>query len=180
LRASIAAGSNYQTTDLSGASGCSALASGGYPGVAYDSNQNAIVKWNGGNSVVIYDIATNSCRTVTPAGNGPTTTGQNGTFGRFRYFPTLNVFAVCNNWQENCFALRLTSGSGTPPPPPPPPPTTSPCDANADTFTNVADVQLEVNMALGINPCTNPSGVCTVVSVQRVVNAALGGTCVNP
>jgi hypothetical protein len=44
----------------------------------------------------------------------------------------------------------------------------------------VVDVQLEVNMALGINPCTNPSGTCTVVSVQRVVNAALGGTCVTP
>jgi hypothetical protein len=64
--------------------------------------------------------------------------------------------------------------------PPPPPPTSSPCDVNGDGTTNVADVQLEVNMALGINPCTNASGTCTVVSVQRVVNAALGGTCVAP
>jgi hypothetical protein len=60
-----------------------------------------------------------------------------------------------------------------------PPPTTSPCDVNGDGLTNVADVQLEVNMALGIAPCTNLSGVCTVVSVQRVVNAALGGSCVS-
>jgi hypothetical protein len=60
------------------------------------------------------------------------------------------------------------------------PPTTSPCDVNGDGVTNVADVQLEVNMALGINPCTNASGTCTVVSVQRVVNAALGGQCVAP
>jgi hypothetical protein len=63
---------------------------------------------------------------------------------------------------------------------PPPPPTTSPCDVNGDGLTNVADVQVEVNMALGIIPCTNSSGVCTVVSVQRVVNAALGGSCVAP
>jgi hypothetical protein len=63
--------------------------------------------------------------------------------------------------------------SGTPPPP-------SPCDVNGDGATNVADVQLEVNMALGISSCTNPGGTCTVVSVQRVVNAALGGTCVAP
>jgi hypothetical protein len=56
----------------------------------------------------------------------------------------------------------------------------SPCDVNGDGTINVADVQLEVNMALGINPCTNASGTCTVVSVQRVVNAALGGQCVNP
>jgi hypothetical protein len=59
-------------------------------------------------------------------------------------------------------------------------PSLSPCDVNGDGMTNVADVQLEVNMALGISPCTNPSGVCTVVSVQRVVNAALGGQCVAP
>jgi hypothetical protein len=63
---------------------------------------------------------------------------------------------------------------GTPPPPP------SACDVNGDGSTNVADVQLEVNMALGISTCTNPSGACSVVSVQRVVNAALGGTCVAP
>jgi hypothetical protein len=63
---------------------------------------------------------------------------------------------------------------------PPPPPFTSPCDVNGDGMTNVADVQLEVNMALGIGPCTNPSGACTVASVQRVVNAALGGQCVAP
>jgi hypothetical protein len=66
---------------------------------------------------------------------------------------------------------QLTSWSGSAP---------SPCDVNGDGTINVADVQLEVNMALGINPCTNPSGVCTVVSVQRVANAALGGTCVSP
>jgi DNA-binding beta-propeller fold protein YncE len=56
----------------------------------------------------------------------------------------------------------------------------SPCDVNRDGVVNVVDVQLEVNMALGISPCTNPSGTCTVVSVQRVVNAALGGQCVSP
>jgi hypothetical protein len=63
---------------------------------------------------------------------------------------------------------------------PPPPPSTSPCDVNGDGVVNVADVQIEANMALGIRLCTNPSGTCTVASVQRVVNAALGGQCVAP
>jgi len=58
--------------------------------------------------------------------------------------------------------------------------TPSPCDVNGDGVVNVVDVQLEVNMALGISPCTNPDGQCTVVQVQRVVNAALGGQCVVP
>jgi len=68
--------------------------------------------------------------------------------------------------------IAAPGGSSLPPP--------SLCDVNGDGSTNVADVQSEVNMALGINPCTNVSGTCTVVSVQRVVNAALGGTCVIP
>jgi hypothetical protein len=70
--------------------------------------------------------------------------------------------------------VKWRSGASTPPP------SLSPCDVNGDGVTNVADVQLEVNMALGISPCSNPSGTCTVASVQRVVNAALGGTCVIP
>ena len=45
---------------------------------------------------------------------------------------------------------------------------------------NVVDVQLGVNMSLGLAPCTaniNGAGVCNVVTVQRVINAGLGGTC---
>ncbi len=57
----------------------------------------------------------------------------------------------------------------------------SACDLNQDNSTNVIDVQLEVNMALGVTSCTgdiNKDGVCNIVDVQRVVNAALGGQCV--
>ncbi len=57
----------------------------------------------------------------------------------------------------------------------------SACDLNQDSSTNVIDVQLEVNMALGAVSCTadiNKDGACNVVDVQRVVNAALGGQCV--
>jgi hypothetical protein len=68
------------------------------------------------------------------------------------------------------FDASVCYASNTPPP--------SPCDVNWDHVVNILDVQLEVNMALGITSCTNPSGQCTVVQVQRVVNAALGGTCV--
>jgi hypothetical protein len=57
----------------------------------------------------------------------------------------------------------------------------SACDLNLNGSTNVADVQLGVNMVLGVTPCTaniTQPGVCNVVVVQRVVNAALGGPCV--
>lgn len=59
----------------------------------------------------------------------------------------------------------------------------SPCDVNGNTQTDVSDVQLEVNMAIGASSCTgdiNVDGSCNVIDVQRVVIAALGGTCVSP
>ena len=58
----------------------------------------------------------------------------------------------------------------------------SACDLNGDGSTNVSDVQLCVNQAIGVTACTtgdiNKDGVCNVIDVQRDVNAALGGTCV--
>lgn len=56
----------------------------------------------------------------------------------------------------------------------------SPCDLNQDGVVNSADVTLAVNMALGTTTCTaNLEGpdVCTVITVQRVVNASMGQVC---
>jgi hypothetical protein len=56
------------------------------------------------------------------------------------------------------------------------------CDVNTDGTTNVSDVQLSVNQAVGAAICNtadiNIDRSCNVVDVQRVVNAALGGQCV--
>ncbi len=55
------------------------------------------------------------------------------------------------------------------------------CDLSQDSLVNVVDVQLAVNMTLGTMPCTaavNGLGVCTIVTVQRVINAGLGQACV--
>jgi len=57
----------------------------------------------------------------------------------------------------------------------------SACDLNQDGSVNVVDVQLATNMTLGLTPCTADvygSDVCNVIVIQRVTNAALGGTCV--
>jgi len=57
----------------------------------------------------------------------------------------------------------------------------SACDVNRDGSTNVVDVQLQVNQALGVAACTsdlNRDGFCNVIDVQRGVNAGLGGQCV--
>jgi hypothetical protein len=61
--------------------------------------------------------------------------------------------------------------------------TTNACDLNGDTNTNVSDVQLCVNQAIGSAACSggdiNKDNTCNVVDVQRTVNAALGGQCVS-
>jgi len=57
----------------------------------------------------------------------------------------------------------------------------SQCDVNHDASVNVSDVQLLVNMTLQMAPCTANiagDGVCNVVVLQRVINAALGQTCI--
>jgi hypothetical protein len=54
------------------------------------------------------------------------------------------------------------------------------CDLSKDGTVNVVDVQLAINMAIGLLPCNiniDGAGVCNVVVVQRVINAALGGIC---
>jgi hypothetical protein len=54
------------------------------------------------------------------------------------------------------------------------------CDINADGSTNVADVQLIINEALGVSPAThdlNHDGAVNVADVQKVINAALGLGC---
>jgi len=55
------------------------------------------------------------------------------------------------------------------------------CDLSRDGAVNVVDVQLAINMTLGLVSCTaniNGSGVCNISTVQRVINAVLGQACV--
>jgi hypothetical protein len=54
------------------------------------------------------------------------------------------------------------------------------CDLTGNAVVDILDVELAVNMALGLVSCTANvagPGVCNIVVVQRVTNAALSGTC---
>lgn len=60
----------------------------------------------------------------------------------------------------------------------------NPCDLNSDGSVTSAgassDVQLAINMTLGLTACTANivgPGICNVVTVQRIVNASMGGAC---
>ena len=60
---------------------------------------------------------------------------------------------------------------------------TATCDINLDRNTNVSDVQLIINEALGVVPAVhdlNGDGSVNVSDVQKVINAALGLGCTLP
>ena len=89
------------------------------PGVTFDSVASDFVGWpNQGNSIYILtpDPANRrlTCQKQTFTGGPPnsahTPAGANsstGTFGRFRYFPGLDVFVLVNDWDIPAYVLRL-------------------------------------------------------------------------
>ncbi len=117
---SIAAGSNYAVQDWSSASGCSALASAEWPGLAYDPVQDRIIGWANESgkvgTVYTFNPDTRSCTAQAISGGPAFQAETRGVFGRFRYFPGLNVFAVVNEWRQNAFLLHMTAGGGSTPP----------------------------------------------------------------
>ena len=101
------------------------------PGVAYYPPWKIIVVWpNGGDAVYLFNpdpvnsvstdfgqVGPQSCVTIGNAqlGTGPQPSRQEsgvagtayGTYGRFGYFPLLDLFAVCNDSGLDCYLLRL-------------------------------------------------------------------------
>ncbi len=100
-----------------------------YGGLAYDPVWKVIVAWpNFGGTVYLYNadatvpvstpfgtvpargclqVGENVLGTVRDSAHQGTAATTNGTFGRFRYFPGLDIFALCNDWNLNCSILRL-------------------------------------------------------------------------
>jgi hypothetical protein len=173
----LSADSKFVLQDWSSqVSGCDALAAADYPGLQYDPVLDRIVGWpNTGNTVYLFNPATKTC-TAQTFPNGPgSAVSMNGTFGRFQYFPALDVFAVVFQTTRNAFLLRLN-------PPASLPANQSACDLNADGAVDSLDVQVAINQVLGVAPCTTAdlqrTGSCNIVDVQRVINASRGGSCI--
>jgi hypothetical protein len=109
------AGPTYTKTSPNVDASCSAFLTQSSPGIAYDPVLDKMVIWpDFGNSVYVMDDTNWTCTTTTYAG-GPPDSHQNGTpsttrgtFGRFRYFANLGVYAVVNDSDINAYTLRLT------------------------------------------------------------------------
>jgi hypothetical protein len=80
---------------------------GASPGVAYDSTRGLLLGWSGGDTVYSFSAVTGACTSQTFAG-GPGAAQPNGTFGRFRYFPALGVFALVNDIDQDAYVLRMS------------------------------------------------------------------------
>jgi hypothetical protein len=171
---------NYTVQDwTSQVTGCAGMGVN-WPGFVYDSALGQFVGYpNQGGTVYVFDAGTKTC-TAQNYSNAPAasaTTAQYGTFGHFQYFPGLNTFALLNDVNQNAYTLTLGALTTSTPPP-----TASACDLNGDGKVDSTDVQIAINQTIGIASCGNASltgnGQCTVVSVQRIINASLGGACV--
>jgi hypothetical protein len=104
----IAENSKFELQDWSHkVTGCDPLRFAHSPGLAYDAERREIVGWSGGDTVYLFQAETRTCSTEAYPG-GPGAAQPNGTFGRFRYFSRLGVFALVNDWKQNAFLLRLT------------------------------------------------------------------------
>jgi hypothetical protein len=114
----ISAGGSYASTTVT-ASSCDGLSAAPNPGVAYDSLRDKIVGWpNFGNTVYIFDPAVGTCTTQTFSGGPPDSRNAanvvetTGTYGRFRYFPSIDAFILVNDAETNAYMLTLGSGGG--------------------------------------------------------------------
>ena len=102
--------------------GDTSIQGGQAPGFVYDSASKLFVGWNGGSAVytltpplnpktgtwVWTKINTAASNTVTP-----TTAEASGTYGRFQYIPSKNVFVAVNRTTESVYFYRLSNGGTT-------------------------------------------------------------------
>ena len=74
---------------------------GGAPGLAYSPVLDRFVAWSGGPKLSLLDLPSSKWTVVSGTGDDPGPPAANGTFGRFRYSPSRNVFVVVSGTQRN-------------------------------------------------------------------------------
>lgn len=82
------------------------------PGFVYDSISDKFVAWKGGTDVYTLDMDTRVWTKHAPASINtvvPTQATGCGTYGRFRYIPSRNLFIGVNGVTENVYFYRLTT-----------------------------------------------------------------------
>lgn len=85
------------------------------PGLAFHPPSGRIVAWGGGPRLYALDVDGSQYRwtAIDPAPGSvvPGPANRNGTFGRFRYVPSLDAFVLVNNVDTNVFIFQLDGRS---------------------------------------------------------------------
>jgi hypothetical protein len=106
-------------------SGATSIVNARYPGVEYDPVTDRIIVWSGGKNVYSLNLDTLIWTPIpSPSTNTviPTAAPSQGTYGRFRYIASKNVFVVVNSIDEDVFIYKLPSSLPDTPIQPPPAP----------------------------------------------------------
>ncbi len=82
------------------------------PGFDYDPVSDKMIGWRGGQDIYVLDLDTNEWTMVTGTGANPGSPSSGGTFGRFRYAPSVNAFILVNSTSTNVFFYKLGEGTG--------------------------------------------------------------------
>jgi len=91
----------------------------GHPGLDYDPVLDRLVGWGGGADVFLLDLEKMAWKKVEPAETNkvtPTDAVRAGTYGRFRYIPSMNAYIVVNSVDQNVYIYRLIDRAGEPVP----------------------------------------------------------------
>jgi len=83
------------------------------PGFDYDPAADQMVGWSDG-TLAVLDLATNTWQ-LSEETAGPRRS-VNGTYGRWRYVPTVNAFVLVTAWDENVWFYKHTAGERYPAP----------------------------------------------------------------
>ena len=113
----------YDITDPAAVTGGVAVTTGAIEiensdaaGFEFDLVSDRFVAWNGGEQVYTLAPDTLIWSRMAPAVTNlvtPSIPADRGTYGRFRYVPSKNLFVVVNDMQQNVFVYKLSSGSGS-------------------------------------------------------------------
>ena len=99
--------------------GAKNMESASNPGAAYDWQSDRIVSWSGGTDVFALNVDSSVWqRHPAAAGNLANPGAQDavgGTYGRFAYAKSMNVFVVVDSVDENVFIYRFAPGAGIQP-----------------------------------------------------------------
>ncbi len=79
---------------------------GSAPGMAYSPVLDRFVAWSGGAGLAMLDPVTWKWTRVTGTGDDPGVPAANGTFGRFRYSPSRDVFVLVNSTETDVYLYK--------------------------------------------------------------------------